>query len=428
MNLPRERPASPTSRSPRRNSGPPALLLALSAMACGGDAGPWGAGSAEEHRPAEFHLELAIGEGLEEPREHQFVGIRDIEVGRDGTIWVLDGEGPTALLRQFDPEGRFLRTVGGVGEGPGEYLAPVELAMLPDGRVALRDSRALDRITLYGPDGTLDGSWRIEGWSDRGGYPLVVADTGGVLWVRFQGPRRPTPPPRPPPVFVRVRPDGTFLDTVPRPTPPQVPRDTLSVVRRGASGSLSSTGVTVPYQPSGTAVLGPAGAFAVYRTDRYRVEILPPVAFGAAPEVSGSPAPEVVISRDVRPVTVSEAERRALRATMEAELKWAVEREGGGGGGVAIPEVPRHKPPLKHVRFGEDGRVWVSVSVPSVRREGEWMDPTAFDVFEPDGTFLGRVHLPEGFSVLASRGDHAWGVLRGEFDVESVRRYRIEWR
>lgn len=415
---------SVVSRSPRAAL----LLVALSAVACGGDVGRWGEGADADHRPAEPHLELAIGEGLEEPREYQFSGIRAIEVGRDGTIWVLDGEGPTALLRQFDAEGRFLRTVGGVGEGPGEYLAPLALAVLPDGRVALRDGRALDRITLYASDGTLDGTWRISGWSDRGGAasPLVVADTGAVLWMRFQGPRRPTDPrhPRPPPVFVRARADGTFLDTVPWPTLPQVPRDSLRVVDTSASGSV---GVSVPYQPWGRAVLGPAGTFAVYRTDRYRVEILPPVPRGAPPDLSGSLAPEVVISRDVPPVPVSEAERRALRATMKADLKRTLERMGGGSG-PAVPEVPRHKPPLKSVLFGQDRRVWVSVSIPSVRKAGQWLDPQAYDVFEPDGTFLGRVRLPDGFSVQAARGDHVWGVLRGELDVASVRRYWIRWQ
>ena len=51
-----------------------------------------------------------------------------------------------------------------------------------------------------------------------------------------------------------------------------------------------------------------------------------------------------------------------------------------------------------------------------------------YDVFEPDGTYLGVVHAPDEFTrfrLPVFDGDHVWAVTRDELDVERVVRYRI---
>jgi hypothetical protein len=61
-------------------------------------------------------------------------------------------------------------------------------------------------------------------------------------------------------------------------------------------------------------------------------------------------------------------------------------------------------------------------------RPNRFREPVVFDVFEPDGRYLGRVDAPEGFSVFPQpifRGDRIWAVLRDELDVAYVVRYRI---
>lgn len=58
-----------------------------------------------------------------------------------------------------------------------------------------------------------------------------------------------------------------------------------------------------------------------------------------------------------------------------------------------------------------------------------WTESTRYDVFEPDGTYLGVVVPPDGFSFHVNPvfdGDHVWAVTWGELGVTRVVRFRIE--
>ena len=56
-----------------------------------------------------------------------------------------------------------------------------------------------------------------------------------------------------------------------------------------------------------------------------------------------------------------------------------------------------------------------------------WRTPLRFDVFEPDGTYLGVVAAPDGvsFSNAVFDGDHVWGVTEDDLGVARVVRFRI---
>jgi hypothetical protein len=62
----------------------------------------------------------------------------------------------------------------------------------------------------------------------------------------------------------------------------------------------------------------------------------------------------------------------------------------------------------------------------TVRR---WCEPVAFDVFEPDGRYVGRVRAPNGFTMHPKpviRGDTVWAIVRDELDVQRLARLRVE--
>ena len=67
---------------------------------------------------------------------------------------------------------------------------------------------------------------------------------------------------------------------------------------------------------------------------------------------------------------------------------------------------------------------YVSGAIPQLT----WVEPVAFDVFEPDGRYLGMVRAPEGFSTRPTpvfRGDTVWAVVHGELDIPLVKRFAV---
>jgi hypothetical protein len=104
--------------------------------------------------------------------------------------------------------------------------------------------------------------------------------------------------------------------------------------------------------------------------------------------------------------------------------------------------VPDRKPAYQGLHPGEDGRIWVWLSGRGYEVDDpdhdpddpdsyptRWREDVAFDVFEPDGSYLGRVEAPPEFSSWPEPifgREYVWAVTRDDFDVQRVVRFRIE--
>ena len=55
-----------------------------------------------------------------------------------------------------------------------------------------------------------------------------------------------------------------------------------------------------------------------------------------------------------------------------------------------------------------------------------WIEPSVYDIFEPDGTYLGEVRVPKGTRVMIARRDSTWGTRQGDAGEVYVVRLRIE--
>lgn len=98
------------------------------------------------HNPAEPMLErdiltleedLAVSGGLEGQPEASFLDISGLDVDGQERIFVLDPK--AADIKIFDNNGGFIKTIGGKGEGPGEFVRPETIACSPGGELYVYD-------------------------------------------------------------------------------------------------------------------------------------------------------------------------------------------------------------------------------------------------------------------------------------------------
>lgn len=364
--------------------------------------------------------ELRIGD-LDGADEYHFGSVMAVVPAPGGGAYVFDQT--LVTLRHYDSAGTYVRQIGRRGAGPGEYEAANGMVVLRDGRLVLWDPRNA-RLNVYDAGGAPAGSWRSPS-NLYAGQGAMHADTAGHVYV-LAWLREPPGAVRREPVtaLVRLGPDGTVGDTL-VPTLPEVPDASLVASREGRT-----TFQRVPYAPRAVWTFTPAGEFVTGEGSRYALT----VHRAAAP---------LRIERDVPPVAVAAAEGDDARDYITGQLRDVDPSYRWSG-----PAVPARKPFFGALRTDADGRLWVQRATPGERipddeyaelaaqRAGpptgrpeppprRWREPTAFDVFQPDGRFVGHVRVPPRTTLHHMRGDRVWGVQRDELDVPYVVRFRL---
>ena len=365
-------------------------IVPLALAACRGapaeEPGAWAAG--QEWRLVE---ETRVGSALAEGAD-AFGRIADVEVDGGGRLWVADAQAKE--VRVFDAAGRHVRTVGRPGAGPEEFGDLAGMSWSGDGRLWVLDS-GNERWAMVDTSGRIvDTSPRRTGVSmapwpggfDREGRLHDVAllppssAHSGVGLVRYDRALQP-------------------LDTFPIPA---YLGETMELTTRQGKGSTTQR-TNVPFSPYQVWAVDGSGRVWIGTTDRYRLHQL---------ELSGDTVRTV--ERRAVPVRVSKAE---LERVVE-NYAW-FEREGGK---VDRSRIPRVKPAFTSLFFDDRDHLWVIPSQP----DGE---PSAMDVFDPQGRYLGRVTAPVRILPAPApvvRGGKMYAVTQDEDGVQSVVVLRVE--
>lgn len=367
--------------------------------------------------PADGRLVSDVSIGvLDGAPEYQFGSIRALAVDGGGDIYVLDAHGP--VIRKYAPDGTYVSDIGREGEGPGEYKRPDSgLTFTPDGRLVLRDP-GNGRMSIYSPDGDYQGSWPLAG-SMNTSNPLTATRSNDVLTpviknlgasvTEWQW------------GLARYHPDGT-VDTL------DVPDLGYEEARVSGESENSSSMTGVPFSPQQEAVYSPLGYFVTGVSDSYSFELL------------RESAPVVQISRDYEPVPVLPDEKAIRRKQITENFT-----ENFPGWRWNGPDIPDVKPAYRDFLVSDEGRIWVLASMPSertmsdaeVRAEEQrlerpvnpYVEPVAFDVFEPTGEYLGRVTAPDGLQLNPRpviRDMDVWAVITDDLDVARVHHFRVD--
>lgn len=334
--------------------------------------------------------------------------VAGLAVAPDGAVYVYDRQVPA--LRKYAPDGEFTATFGREGSGPGEYRqSDGGLAVLPDGRVLLRDPGNA-RITVYSSTGETLDTWPL-----RGGYftsrPLYV-DTAGRAYTQIWGTgaddQRYT-------ALQAFTPDGAPEDSI------MIPDWDFEPASITFSGERISLMNNVPFTPRVHWSFSPFGYFVGGVSTAYSLDVFHPE--------SGV----LRIQRTLEPTPVAGAEKDAARmGIIRGFRRYAPDWQWNG------PGIPDAKPAFRDITVGRDGRIWVQLHEPGYLAEradpddpsstDQWSEPVVWDVFEPDGTYLGQVAAPEGFQTGPQPifdGDHVWAITTGDLDVEYLTRFRI---
>ncbi|MXW19052.1 MAG: 6-bladed beta-propeller [Gemmatimonadetes bacterium] len=315
-------------------------------------------------------------------------------------IYILDYV--TQEIYVFDSGGGFLRTVGGQGDGPGEFRDALGPAIGPGDTLWVADQRA-PRYSIFAPDGrfvgtrtrrgapsggtgterctmTPDGSY-MDWWTR---YPKeeISGDMSDIDLLHFHP--------------LRVSPDGENQDTLPY---LEFTQQMAEMPSQGARRPvLFGPGLEYALGCNDDVWFAHSGEYRLYRRslegDTTRIATLD----------------------GVTPPAVDEADRDEVRALFERRPNPAMMND-------YLRTLPDKKPIIVNLFVDGAGHVFV---VPETSRVDAG---TAIDVFREDGVFLGRVAVPEAVNINPSRayatGDYI--LFAGEDDAGTpyVTRLRI---
>ncbi|HEV2147541.1 MAG TPA: 6-bladed beta-propeller [Longimicrobiaceae bacterium] len=363
----------------------------------------------EKDRPLALRTTPVFAVGTAEGRDHEmFTRVDQVAFDRNDNLYVLDGGGNRVLV--FDPAGRFVRQVGKKGGGPGEFQAPVGLAVQSDGALAVADL-ARRSYSLFGPDGKYLRSVPFaEEWMPMavGSGAMAAHPRGGVVAAV-----RPAP---------AMRLDGAARRADVRSTPifwqpftagaepvrlfdaPTELNVQSQASQQPGGGQRVSFRTSVPvFSPRVNWGVRPGGGLVVSHTPGYTLKVL---------DAEGRV--ERYVQRPVRTRKVTERDRsrereRRRQSMLSGEGMRVTVVGGSGGAAPRVPGISKEEieemvrtlefaetiPAIQNLRVDGAGRLWVE-------RTGEaWGEPGPIDVVGADGRYLGTVtgqRLPAAFS------------------------------
>jgi hypothetical protein len=305
----------------------------------------------------------------------------------DGQNRVLIFESGDGVIKVFGEDGRFLKTVGRKGQGPGEFVQAYFLGFCPDGRLLVADFQNR-RTSFFGPEGDFLNSYQ---WTKSISIPLLVLEDSYVVQEGLFEAGRSR-------LFVKtydfagteVRSWGEFRYT-----------ETKSLVRGEAAITVS-----VPHSPS-SVLTGDPTLRRIYHclNDAYLIEVY---------DADGRIIRKIDRPYELLPVT--EADRADYLART--------------GGSPQVKEIykdmpwPKVKTVTDRMICDDRGFLWVATNETKLEAG---LKLTAYDVFDPEGRYDARVWLDFNPARFAAGKMYRYKEDK-ETGVRVLTRFRVVWK
>lgn len=126
----------------------------------------------------EFNLKEELSIGNETDDNYLFLKVRKLFVDDQGNIFVLDSG--RCLVQIFDENGRYIRSIGRKGKGPGEFLRPYDLIVDIKKIIHILDGKNR-KISCYHLNGTFISDLRLK----DGSPSSFFLDPKGFYFVKY---------------------------------------------------------------------------------------------------------------------------------------------------------------------------------------------------------------------------------------------------
>lgn len=321
--------------------------------------------------------ELSLGK-KEGEKEFMFTRVLSIDIDKDENIYALDKG--SAEVRVFNKKGKFLKSFGSRGQGPGEFQNPQFMQILNNQEMIIWDP-STHRFLIF----SLEGEYLRKISSSRLAYQLhpVKRDNKGNL-IALMIP----PPPMGGPELVKL---NNKLERL------------MTIARKEKSDSRLRREFKV---------VGPSLYCAVFKDDsviwgnskKYELQILNP---------EGRLIRKVI--RICKPVIITEREKKDLE---ERYSRTSVAKYG------FKPIFPKHYPFFQDISIDEEGRMFVLTSERISKEERFYY----LDIFDSEGRYIGKAPMKKRLSCLFWKKKKLYTIERDKEGFYMVKRYNILWK
>lgn len=336
--------------------------------------------------------------------EYQFGQILGVAPLSDQRIVVLDAQ--AQRLQVYGPDGAYERTIGGPGNGPGEFSPQTGGLFVGRGDTILVPDLGNQRLNAIPAEGEPSNfPLRLEQ-----GIPIAfdLGADGALVSQRramnFGGGEAPADPND---LILAQHFDGSVIDTL------------LTPKRGGTFQMRDGVPEITLFAPEPMWTMLSDGRIAYASNDAYRINVYGP---------GGELEQVVTFPHQRQPVTEEEQQRvRELIRSLWEEQGVPPQAMDQMMSSMSFAE---NWPAFTRLQGGPDGSLWVQrvrdMSTMTQDELDNWnpqldQGSPEWDVFEADGRYAGVVELPARFTPMTITTDRIYGVFRDEFDVQYVR-------